>query len=98
MTPIEKRIGEQMHKNHTVCSLIEKNVKKLEEHIASRIEDRYFADSWEQSSQISKNIKKLEGKVNFLKKCQKKLRAKNKLSANELTSIKLIAIKPARYW
>lgn len=47
-------------------NIIKKIIKEKKDYIKSRIEDRNFADSWEQSAQISGEIKKESEEIKIL--------------------------------
>ena len=65
MTNIERKLMQEEKSFSSLKRLAERTRKIIEDHITERIEDHYFADSWEESSQISRDIERLEEKVLF---------------------------------
>ena len=57
--------------NETQINIFKKIMQRKNEYLWERIEDHYYADTWEQASQISKEIDKIEAEIktieNFLK-------------------------------
>ena len=56
MTNIERKLMQEEKSFSSLKRLAERTRKIIEDHITERIEDHYFADSWEESSQISRDI------------------------------------------
>ena len=71
---------------------IEKAYGSYEELVKERREDHYFADSWEQSIQISKDIEKNQDNIIFLQHVFQKLFFETKLTISEWTRLKTLCI------
>lgn len=94
MTNIERKLLQEEKTFSSLRRLTERTRKKIEDHITERIEDKYFADSWEGSYQISRDIEKLEEKVLFLERMEKSFRLRVKPCVEELSRLKRIILHP----
>lgn len=94
MTNIERKLMQEEKSFSSLKRLAERTHKIIEDHITERIEDHYFADSWEESSQISRDIERLEEKVLFLERMEKSFLLHVKPCVEELSRLKRIVLHP----
>lgn len=94
MTNTERKIRKQMHQEFVIKKLVAKTKEELDQYIWSRVEDRHFADSWDQSMQISLEIEQLELRKQFLDTCLIKINCGKRLCANELTQFRKTVLHP----
>ena len=69
----------------------EKEIEELKAAIKERVLDRHYADSFEQSAQISKDIKMLQQKLDNL---ERSISTNNNKKSDVVTSIENKNIKP----
>lgn len=94
MTIVEEKIYRDLHKKHVLSNIIYKLKAKIYEYIEIRREDSYYADSWEQSAQISKDIEKCNEKIRFLEMLERKIQLNEKRCFSETTYLKKLYMHP----
>lgn len=67
MTQVEAMMKKSLHRDFVIKQMVNRMCNEIKDYIRSREEDRHYADSWEQSSQIGKDIDRQREKLNKLK-------------------------------
>lgn len=88
MTNIEKKLTDELHKRWVVYTLISKAKRRISKYIDERCLDRFYADSWEQASQISEDIEEQGEKLKYLAVLEQRTRIGERLSQKDIANLR----------
>ena len=98
MTRIEKEIMEKRNKYAKLANIAEKNIQRLKKDLQEESLNSYYADSWEQSAQISKRMEKIRQNISFLLDINRKLFVGRKISLSEISRFKKLCLRPYSFY